>query len=62
MRAIYEKYAEELDALKVSGNLRELPSGQHDGKWIMFEPTDESLFDDFMRLLAIKRRPNRKSR
>ncbi|OUO58558.1 hypothetical protein B5F74_10295 [Collinsella sp. An271] len=34
----------------------------HDGKWIMFEPTDESLFDDFMRLLAIKRRLNRKSR
>lgn len=33
----------------------------HDGKWIMLEPTDESLFDDFMRLLAIKRRPNRKN-
>ncbi len=34
----------------------------HDGKWIMFEPTDDSLFDDYMRLLAIKRRPNRKQR
>ena len=32
----------------------------HDGKWVMFEPTDEALFDDFMRLLVIKRRPNRK--
>ena len=32
----------------------------HDGKWIMFEPIDESLFDDFMHLLAVKRRPNRK--
>ena len=32
----------------------------HDGKWIMFEPTDTSLFDDFLRLLRIKRRPNRK--
>lgn len=32
----------------------------HDGKWIMFEPTDTSLFDDFMRLLQIKRKPNRK--
>lgn len=32
----------------------------HDGKWIMFEPTDESLFDDFMHLRAVKRRPNRK--
>ena len=32
----------------------------HDGKWLMFEPTDTSLFDDFMGLLRIKRRPNRK--
>lgn len=31
----------------------------HDGKWIMFEPVDVSLFDDFIRLLRIKRRPNR---
>lgn len=32
----------------------------HDGKWIMFEPVDTSLFPDFIRLLRIKRRPNRK--
>ena len=32
----------------------------HDGKWIMFEPADASLFPDFIRLLNIKRRPNRK--
>ncbi len=32
----------------------------HDGKWIMFEPVDTSLFDDFIRLLGIKRKPNRK--
>lgn len=32
----------------------------HDGKWMMFEPTDASLFDDFIRLLRIKRKPNRK--
>lgn len=32
----------------------------HDGKWIMFEPVDTSLFDDFLRLLRIKRKPNRK--
>ena len=32
----------------------------HDGKWIMFEPVDASLFDDFMKLLQIKRKPNRK--
>lgn len=32
----------------------------HDGKWLMFEPKDTTLFDDFMRLLRIKRKPNRK--
>lgn len=32
----------------------------HDGKWVMFEPVDTSMFDDFIQLLAIKRRPNRK--
>lgn len=32
----------------------------HDGKWVMFEPVDASLFPDFMRLLKIKRRPNRR--
>ena len=32
----------------------------HDGKWIMFEPVDTSLFDDFIGLLGIKRKPNRK--
>ena len=32
----------------------------HDGKWVMFEPTDTSEFDDYMKLLAVKRRPNHK--
>lgn len=32
----------------------------HDGKWMMFEPADTTLFDDFIRLLRIKRKPNRK--
>lgn len=32
----------------------------HDGKWVMFEPANSSEFDDYMKLLAIKRRPNRK--
>lgn len=32
----------------------------HDGKWLMFKPADTSMFEDFMQLLAIKRRPNRK--
>lgn len=32
----------------------------HDGKWIMFKPEDTSLFNDFIRLLKIKRKPNKK--
>ena len=32
----------------------------HDGKWIMFEPIDTSLFNDFIRLLCVKRKPNKK--
>lgn len=32
----------------------------HDGKWLMFEPTDTSMFCDFIKLLGIKRKPNRK--
>ena len=34
----------------------------HDGKWMMFEPTDTSLFQDFIRLLGIKRKSNRKGK
>lgn len=32
----------------------------HDGKWLMFELSDTTLFDDFIRLLKIKRKPNKK--
>ena len=32
----------------------------HDGKWVMFQPVDTVLFDDFVRLLEIKRKPNKK--
>lgn len=31
----------------------------HDGKWVMFQPVDASLFEDFIRLLGIKRKPNK---
>lgn len=31
-----------------------------DGKWVLFELMDTSLFEDFMKLLSIKRKPNRK--
>ena len=32
----------------------------HDGKWVMFHPTDTAMFEDFMKLLRLKRRSNRK--
>ena len=32
----------------------------HDGKWLDFDVRDESLIDDIIRLLEIKRKPNRK--
>jgi hypothetical protein len=31
----------------------------HDGKWVMFELTDTSLFPDMEKLLRIKRKPNK---
>ena len=31
-----------------------------DGKWVMFEPIDASMFQDFIKLLGIKRKPNKK--
>ena len=31
----------------------------HDGKWLMFELKDTSLFNDIERFLSIKRKPNR---
>ena len=33
----------------------------YDGKWVMFEPIDPAMFPDFMKLLSIKRKPNRKA-
>ncbi len=32
----------------------------HDGKWMMFELTDTSLFSDMEKLLFLKRKPNKK--
>jgi len=32
----------------------------HDGKWLGFEVRDETLIDDIIRLLHVKRKPNRK--
>ena len=33
----------------------------HDGKWMFLDTADDSLVPDLMRMLAIKRRPNRKT-
>lgn len=49
-----ETYSEEVQSIY------EEAKTYHDGKWMMFAPTDTSLFDDFIRLLRIKRKPNRK--
>ena len=32
----------------------------HDGKWVMFPIEDAAMLDDLIRLLAIKRKPNKK--
>lgn len=32
----------------------------HDGKWVMFYPASADSFDEYLRLLALKRKPNRK--
>ena len=32
----------------------------HDGKWVTFNPINTSEFDDYMKTLAIKRKPNKK--
>lgn len=49
-----EKYSEEVQ------RIYDETQTYHDGKWIMFEPVDTSLFDDFIKLLKVKRKPNRK--
>ncbi len=49
-----DNYAEEVQ------RIYEETKTYHDGKWLMFEPVDTALFDDFMGLLRIKRKPNRK--
>ena len=32
----------------------------HDGKWVMLEPSNTAEFDDYIKLLAMKRKTNRK--
>jgi len=57
-RAKVEEIRKELspDALETYDNAQTF----HDGKWVMFEITDDSLLEDLKKLLLIKRKPNRK--
>ena len=49
-----ETYSKEIQ------NLYDETKTYHDGKWFMFQPTDTTQFDDYIRLLKIKRKPNKK--
>lgn len=57
-RAKVEEIRNELShaALVAYGNAKTF----HDGKWVMFDVTDSSIIGDLKKLLAIKRKPNRK--
>lgn len=52
-----EKRAEFSDAI-----LKEYDAAEvlHDGKWMVFEMYDDTLVDDIIKMLHIKRKPNRK--
>ena len=49
-----ETYSKEIQ------NLYDETKTYHVGKWFMFQPTDTTQFDDYIRLLKIKRKPNKK--
>ena len=53
-----EKIKNELssDVLEIYDNAQTY----HDGKWVMFNITDNSILEDLKKLLFIKRKPNRK--
>ena len=56
-----EKFEE--NRQKFSSRIQEIYDSSttyHDGKWMMFPADDSSLFDEYLNLLMIKRRPNRK--
>ena len=44
------------DVLETYDNAQTYP----DGKWVMFDITDNSILEDLKKLLLIKRKPNRK--
>lgn len=57
-RAAFEQIADEFPAA-----IREIYNGSrtyHDGKWMFFDVQDGTLLPDLIRMLTIKRKPNRK--
>ncbi len=53
----------EADRNSYSGYIQTIYDGAktyRDGKWVLFEPVGNSLSGEFLRLLSIKRKPNRK--
>ncbi len=57
MNSYMNRVAEEMFSSFDSGT-KPSEKTYRDGKWVMFEPTNTADFDDYMKLLAIKRRPN----
>lgn len=56
-----DKFGEARDAFpKAIQKAYDSAQTYHDGKWVMFQPEDTNYVADYVRLLAIKRRPNRK--
>ena len=56
-RAKFE--ADKADYLEETLSVYNQAQTYHDGKWMMFEPKDTSMFNDFLKLLSIKRKPNK---
>ena len=57
-----DKFEEQRAAFgKTVCNIYDAAETLHDGKWLGFEVRDDSLIDDIIRLVQIKRKPNRKT-
>lgn len=56
-----EKFeAERQDYSKEVQRIYDEATTYHDGKWVMFVMEDSSMFEDLIKLLSIKRKPNKK--
>ena len=52
--------ADRVDYLEETRDVYDQAKTYHDGKWMMFEPKDTSMFNDFLKLLSIKRKQKKK--